>query len=172
MLPLPLYLIGRILFVCSITHCRRRLTWLLDGEEPIESLRNMPGSRTEPDQTSVRDVAPRCVALHHLDSVGGWISKLSRRASLPMLRTRPRGQTRTARSYAFIVVDVHHLLSAGLPGASQIVAMATPRINPIRDRAATLSRALAAATTRRTGWRCRGPLRGGSRWASFQWRPS
>src|SRR5881227_1069954 len=38
---------------------------------------------------------------------------------LPTLRRRPRGRQRTARAdvdrYSFIVVDLHHLLLAGLP---------------------------------------------------------
>ena len=88
----------------------------------------MPGSPTTPDQTSARDDAPPCVAFRSVNSVGvqnkclsrldGWPMRTPADASDLPSRTTTHGSGSDVVRYSFIAMDFHHLLSAGLPGAS------------------------------------------------------
>ena len=82
----------------------------------------MPGSLTTPDRTGARAGAPIRVAFHQQDSVGirdqvsfaaQWLAY-----ALPYRRFAPGNDARLGADvvrYSFIVVDLHHLLLAGLP---------------------------------------------------------
>jgi hypothetical protein len=86
----------------------------------------MPGSPTTPGRAGTRDDAPVYVAFREYDHVGSRIVSSFRGsvaglcAPLPTLRLHPHGAD--ARLGAgvdrfFTVMDLHHLLLAGLTGA-------------------------------------------------------
>ena len=85
----------------------------------------MPGSATTPGHSGTRVHAPEYVAFHPVDSVGTrnkhsfaaqWLA-----CALPYRRFANALTDADARigadvgRYSFIVVDLHHLLLAGLP---------------------------------------------------------
>jgi hypothetical protein len=88
----------------------------------------MPGSPTTPGRAGTRDIAPVRVAFRNENSVGTW-SNSSFAAqwlayALPYRRFATALADDDARlgadadRYSFIVVDLHHLLPAGLPAHS------------------------------------------------------
>jgi hypothetical protein len=85
----------------------------------------MPGSSTTPGRPGARDSAPGRVAFRPLNGVGAqdrktvaarWLAY-----ALPYRRFAPALTSSDARlgadvdCYSFIVMDLHHLLLAGLP---------------------------------------------------------
>jgi hypothetical protein len=92
---------------------------------PYKELSYMPGSATTPGQADARDCAPACVAFRSVDSVGArenhsfaaqWLACMLpyRRFARTLADACARLGADVAR-YAFIVMDLHHLLLAGLP---------------------------------------------------------
>jgi hypothetical protein len=87
----------------------------------------MPGSATTPDRQGARDVAPLRVAFHSVNGVGirdnsfaaQWLAYAlpCRRFALTLTGNDARLGADVDR-YSFIVVDLHHLLLAGLPAHS------------------------------------------------------
>jgi hypothetical protein len=90
----------------------------------------MPGSPTTPGRPSARDDAPVRVAFRQRNSVGTreeptfaarWLA-----CTLPCRRFADALASTDARlgadavRYSFIVVDLHHLLLAGLPAHSEL----------------------------------------------------
>ena len=90
----------------------------------------MPGSPTTPGRAGARDGAPTRVAFRHENSVGTrdsssfaaqWLA-----CACPYRRFTPALTDDGARlgagvgRYSFTVVDLHHLLPAGLPAHSQL----------------------------------------------------
>jgi hypothetical protein len=90
----------------------------------------MPGSPTTPGRTGARDIAPVRVAFRHENSVGTRDSSSFAAQWLayahPYRRFTPALTDDGARlgadvdRYSFTVVDLHHLLPAGLPAHSQL----------------------------------------------------
>jgi hypothetical protein len=87
----------------------------------------MPGSQTSPGQRGACDGAARRVAFRHLNNVGTrniksiaaqWLAcvLLCRRFADTLAGACARLEANADR-YSFIVMDFHHLLLAGLPGA-------------------------------------------------------
>ncbi len=85
----------------------------------------MPGSTTTPGHPHVCDNARRCIAFRYTDSVGTqdqfsiaaqWLACMypCRRFADTLADACARLGADVAR-YAFIAVDLHHLLLAGLP---------------------------------------------------------
>jgi hypothetical protein len=88
----------------------------------------MPGSSTSPGCAGARDRAPVHMAFRRLKSVGArnhvafaaqWLACAlpCRRFASPLAEACARLGADVAR-YAFIVMDLHHLLLAGLPAHS------------------------------------------------------
>ena len=90
----------------------------------------MPGSPTTPGRAGARDGAPTRVAFRHENSVGTRDSSSFAARSLayayPYRRFTAALASVSARlgadvdRYSFIVMDLHHLLPAGLPAHSQL----------------------------------------------------
>lgn len=91
----------------------------------------MPGSQTTPGQASARDHAPACVAFRQKNAVGTrdetffeaqWLACMipCRRFADTLTDAAARLGADVGR-YAFIVMDSHHLLLAGLPAHSLYV---------------------------------------------------
>jgi hypothetical protein len=89
----------------------------------------MPGSPTTPGHQGARDDAPVCIAFRQENGVGTrkevtfaarWLACAypCRRFACPLAGTCAR-RGADADRYSFIVVDLHHLLLAGLPAHSQ-----------------------------------------------------
>ena len=91
----------------------------------------MPGSSTTPGRRSTRTVAPLRFAFHQSNGVGTrdsttivaqWLAY-----TLPYRRFADTLASACARlgadvdRYSFIVMDLHHLLLAGLPAHSKLV---------------------------------------------------
>ena len=88
----------------------------------------MPGSPTTPGRTGARDIAPVRVAFRHENSVGTrdnssfaaqWLAYAHpyRRFTAALAGDGARLGAGVDR-YSFTVVDLHHLLPAGLPAHS------------------------------------------------------
>jgi hypothetical protein len=88
----------------------------------------MPGSPTTPGHQGARDDAPVCIAFRQENGVGTrkevtfaarWLACAypCRRFACPLAGTCAR-RGADADRYSFIVVDLHHLLLAGLPAHS------------------------------------------------------
>jgi len=90
----------------------------------------MPGSPTTPGRAGARDGAPTRVAFRHENSVGTrdsssfaarWLAYAYpyRRFTAALASVSARLGADVDR-YSFIVMDLHHLLPAGLPAHSQL----------------------------------------------------
>ena len=88
----------------------------------------MPGSTTTPDRRALAKPCLPCFAFCSVNGVGvrnkylsrltGWSMRTPADASDLPSRTSTHGSGSDVVRYAFIAMDFHLLLSAGLPGAS------------------------------------------------------
>jgi hypothetical protein len=90
----------------------------------------MPGSTTTPSRPDTCGVASRRIAFHVVDRVGArktstyaaqWLACTYpyRRFAAPLAESSARLGADADR-YSFIVMDFHHLISAGLPALRQL----------------------------------------------------
>jgi hypothetical protein len=99
---------------------------------PCKALPLMPGSLTTPGRAGTRDGAPVRVAFHDFERVGtrgyirfsrlnGWPMRSPADASPTTWRLPADGLGSTSTATLSSAVDLHHLLSAGLPGAPKFL---------------------------------------------------
>src|SRR5208337_883038 len=97
---------------------------------PYKERPHMPGSSTTPGHSGACISAPVCVAFRNEKSVGArniqyfaaqWLACALpyRRFASPLARDDARLGAGVGR-YSFTVMDLHHLLLAGLPAHSQV----------------------------------------------------
>jgi hypothetical protein len=120
----------------------------------------MPGSSTTPGRSDLAMVRPKRVAFRARNSVGTrglafaaqWLAyALPYRRFVAVLTDANARLGADVDRYSFIVVDLHHLLLAGLPAhfesymPSQAVGFRAPQLRPLRIRRAQIRRPGAAS---------------------------